>query len=59
MDDAFKTRLIEALERAAEKLDIADGIIDPYQDDALDSTEPFSQHLTTDLLALAQDLERS
>ena len=58
MDAAFKARLIDALECAAEKLDIADGIIDPYQDEDSDSTEPFSQQLTTELLTLARDLKR-
>ena len=59
MNDALKTCLIETLERAAEKLDIADGIIDNYQGEDLDSsTEPFSQNVGTDCLTLIRDLER-
>lgn len=59
MDDAFKTRLIETLERAAEKLDIADGIIDDYQGEDLgSSTEPFSQNVGRDCLTLVTELER-
>ena len=58
LDDAFKARLIETLERAAEKLDIADRIIDDYQGEDLDSsTEPFSQNVGTDCLTLARTLE--
>ena len=59
LNDALKTRLIETLERAAEKLDIADGIIDDYQGEDLDSsTEPFSQGVGITCLTLAKDPER-